>query len=390
MTRIAEIFTTFLQLGLVAFGGPVAHLGYFHRWFVDDRRWLTNETYTQMLALCQLLPGPTSSQTGFAIGIHRGGIAGGLAAWLGFTLPSAALMIAMGVGVGRLEGIDSAGWLAGLKLAAVAVVAHALYGTARQLCPDRSRQIIAATSALAVSIVPGAVGPFVVITGGAVAGLILFRPATAPYADPGGLISRSQATAALVFFALGLVALAGPFGVAPLYSALYQSGALVFGGGHVVLPLLDAGVVGPGLIEGNRFIAGYGAAQALPGPVFSFGGFLGASVMADTPIVAGLVATAVIFAPGLLLVVGLLPFWGAASRHPASRRALPGVNAAVVGLLAAVLWNPVITDSIHAFGDAFIALIALSLLSMTRTPPWAIVAGCALAGTGLGYWPSIA
>ncbi|RZU98158.1 chromate efflux transporter [Spiribacter vilamensis] len=390
MARIAEISTTFLQLGLIAFGGPVAHLGYFHRWFVEDRRWLDSETYTQTLALCQLLPGPTSSQTGFAIGLHRGGLAGGLAAWLGFTLPSAALMIGMGVGVGRLGGIDSADWLAGLKLAAVAVVAHALYGTARQLCPDRSRQLVAAASALAVSLIPGAVGPFMVIIGGAVAGLALFRPSPVPHADLGDSVSRWQAIAALAFFALGLLALAGPFGAAPLYSALYQSGALVFGGGHVVLPLLDASVVGPGLIDNNRFIAGYGAAQALPGPLFSFGGFLGASVMAETPVIAGLIATLVIFAPGLLLVIGLLPFWQSASRYPASRRALPGINAAVVGLLAAVLWDPVITDSIHAPGDVAIALIALALLSITRTPPWAVVAGCALAGAGLGYWPSMA
>ncbi|AGY92238.1 hypothetical protein SPICUR_06350 [Spiribacter curvatus] len=390
MTRIAEIFTIFLRLGLIAFGGPVAHLGYFHRWFVQDRRWLADATYSQTLALCQLLPGPTSSQTGFAIGLHRGGLMGGMAAWLGFTLPSATLMIAMGVGLSQLGGIDHAGWLTGLKLAAVAVVAHALYGMTRQLCPDRARQLIALASALAVSLVPGAVGPFVVIIGGAAAGLLLFQSAPAPHADLGGSVSRRQAIAALILFALGLLILTGPFGVAPLYSALYRSGALVFGGGHVVLALLEAGLVEPGLIDHDRFIAGYGAAQALPGPLFSFGGFLGASGVADAPVVSGLIATAAIFAPGLLLVVGLLPFWQAAGRYPASGRALPGVNAAVVGLLAAVLWDPVIITGISTISEAIIALIALALLSLTRTPPWAVVAGCALAGVALGYWPSIA
>ena len=390
MTPLTEIFATFLRLGLIAFGGPVAHLGYFHRWFVRDRRWLDDATYGQLLALCQMLPGPTSSQTGFAIGVERAGIAGGLAAWLGFTLPSAVIMIGLGMGMQHLGAFDSAGWLTGLKLAAVAVVAHALYGMARQLCPDWPRAGIAAASALAVSLAPAALGPFVVIIGGALAGLVLFPSPTSAHADLGARVTHRQALAALALFGMGLIALVGPFGLPPLWAVLYQSGALVFGGGHVVLPLLEGGLVAPGLIDANRFLAGYGAAQALPGPLFSFGGFVGAGVADQAPLLTGMLATVLLFAPGLLLVVGLLPFWQAAGRYPATGRALPGINAAVVGLLAAVLWDPVITSGIGSVADAGIALVALLALALTRTPPWAVVLGCALAGAGLGYLPSMA
>ena len=390
MSPLTEIFATFLRLGLIAFGGPVAHLGYFHRWFVRDRRWLDDATYGQILALCQMLPGPTSSQTGFAIGIERAGLAGGVAAWLGFTLPSATIMIALGIAIQHLGGIDSAGWLNGLKLAAVAVVAHALFGMARQLCPDWPRAGMAAASALMISLAPAAVGPFVVIIGGALAGVVLLPSPTSAPTDLGTRVTRRQAIAALGLFAVGLIALAGPFGIPSLWSVLYQSGALVFGGGHVVLPLLESGLVAPGLIDANQFLAGYGAAQALPGPLFSFGGFIGAGVANQAPLLAGLLATLLLFAPGLLLVVGLLPFWQAAGRYPVTGRALPGINAAVVGLLAAVLWDPIITSGISSLGDTGVALVALLALALTRTPPWAVVVGCALAGAGLGYLPSMA
>jgi chromate transporter len=390
MTALFELFTVFLRLGLIAFGGPVAHLGYFHRCFVRDRRWLDDATYGQIVALCQMLPGPTSSQTGFAIGIQRAGIAGGLAAWLGFTLPSALIMIALGAGLHHWGSVDAAGWLTGLKLAAVAVVAHALYGMARHLCPDRRRAGIAVASGLVISLAPGAIAPGVVIIGGALAGLALCPANPSTHADPGARISRRQGMIALALFAAGLIAVTGPLATAPLWSVLYQSGALVFGGGHVVLPLLETGLVGPGLIDANHFLAGYGAAQALPGPLFSFGGFLGAATIGQTPVLAGLLATSLLFAPGLLLVVGLLPFWQAAGRYPAVGRALPGINAAVVGLLAAVLWDPVITRGVDSPEQAGIAVIALLALALTRTPPWAVVAGCALAGAGSGYLPSIA
>jgi len=390
MTALFELFTVFLRLGLIAFGGPVAHLGYFHRCFVRDRYWLDDATYGQIVALCQMLPGPTSSQTGFAIGIQRAGIAGGLAAWLGFTLPSALIMIALGAGLHHWGSVDAAGWLTGLKLAAVAVVAHALYGMARHLCPDRRRARIAVASGLVISLAPGAIAPGVAIIGGALAGLALCPANPSTHADPGARISRRQGMIALALFVGGLIAVTGPLATAPLWSVLYQSGALVFGGGHVVLPLLETGLVGPGLIDANHFLAGYGAAQALPGPLFSFGGFLGAATIGQTPVLAGLLATSLLFAPGLLLVVGLLPFWQAAGRYPAVGRALPGINAAVVGLLAAVLWDPVITRGVDSPEQAGIAIIALLALALTRTPPWAVVAGCALAGAGSGYLPSIA
>lgn len=386
-----ELFTTFLRLGLIAFGGPVAHLGYFHRWFVEDRQWLDNQRYGQLLALCQMLPGPTSSQTGFAIGLQRAGIAGGIAAWLGFTLPSALLMIGLGVGITHLDPPVGADWLTGLKLAAIAVVAHALYGMVRQLCTTRVAVGIAACSMGVVSLLPSAAGPFVVIIGGALAGLALIQPSSAAQpVDSGTRITHTQGRIALGLFAAGLLLVFSLPALSPLWRVLYQSGALVFGGGHVVLPLLESGIVGNGLIDAERFIAGYGAAQALPGPLFAFGGFIGAGVMTHTPVIAGLIATVLIFAPGLLLVVGLLPVWQAASHYRPVRRAVPGINAAVVGLLAAALWDPVIVSGITRPVDVGIALTAFILLWRTPTPPWVIVPGCALASAALSYLPSIA
>ena len=381
MSRSGEIFWTFLRLGLIAFGGPVAHLGFFRRWLVDERGWLDDATYAQTLALCQMLPGPSSSQTGFAIGIHRGGIAGGIAAWIGFTLPSALIMIGLGVGVTALGGLTSAGWLAGLKLAAVAVVANALYGMARQLCPDAPRLGIAIVAGLGASLLPGAGGQIGMIALGALAALLLLeQPGAAAGALSAGL-SRRQGGIALGLFAAGLLALALPAGgAAELWGVLYRSGALVFGGGHVVLPLLETGLVAPGLIDENRFLAGYGAAQAIPGPIFSFGGYLGAQIMPAQALAAGLLATIVIFAPGLLLVAGVLPFWRDLSRLRRVRQALLGINAAVVGLVAAVLWDPILTRAIDSFSDGLIAALALGVLATSRLPAWAVVAGCALAG----------
>lgn len=379
MPQIGAIFWTFLRLGVIAFGGPVAHLAYFRRWFVQERRWLSDEAYAQTLALCQMLPGPSSSQTGFAIGIHRGGIAGGIAAWVGFTLPSALIMIGIGMGVTRLGGFADAGWLQGLKLAAVAVVANALVGMARQLCPDPPRIAIAGLATLGASLLPNVTGQVAMIGLGAVVALGLLTP---PAGTPGRLnvsISRRQGVLALALFAAGLLALSFS-GLSDLWAVLYRSGALVFGGGHVVLPLLETGLVAPGLIDGDRFLAGYGAAQAIPGPIFSFGGYLGAQIMPEQALRAGLLAIGVIFLPGLLLVAGLLPFWNALSGYRRVRQALLGINAAVVGLIAAVLWDPILMTGIRGATDGLIALLALAALATNRVPAWAVVGACALTG----------
>jgi len=389
MQRCGEIFWAFLRLGCIAFGGPVAHLGYYRRWFVEDRQWLSDATYAQLMALSHMLPGPSSSQTGFAIGVHRGGLAGGLAAWIGFTLPSALIMIAFGIGVMAFAGLENDGWLQGLKLAAIAVVANALYGMARQLCPDRPRALIALGAAVGVSLIPGIVGQIGVIAAGGLVALIVMPP-------PGGdevagvtPLSPRIGFAALTLFALGVLVIGLPvLNIAPTWTALYRSGALVFGGGHVVLPLLESGLVSPGIIESERFLAGYGLAQAVPGPVFTFGGYLGTQALPATPIVAGLIAVVTIFAPGLLLMAGLLPFWGYVNRTARAQQALLGINAAVVGLLAAVLWDPLLTGGIQQPSDAGIAIAALAALSLGRVPVYWVVAGCAALTQLITYLPS--
>lgn len=386
MSRSAEIFWAFFRLGLIAFGGPVAHLGYYRRWFVEDRQWLTDDAYAQLMALSHMLPGPSSSQTGFAIGLHRGGLVGGLAAWLGFTLPSALIMIGFGMGISAVEGLGSAGWLQGLKLAAIAVVAHALYGMARQLCPDRPRMLIAVGATIGASLLPGVAGQIGVIAAGGLLALALLPP---PMAQPGfsslGVSPRLGLTAIGLFgVTLILTGLPG-LPIDPLWPTLYRSGALVFGGGHVVLPLLESGLVAPGLIDGDRFLAGYGLAQAVPGPIFTFGAYLGTQAAPQAPLVAGLLAALVIFAPGLLLMAGLLPFWDRLSRYAHARQALLGINAAVVGLLAAVLWDPLLMGGIRHIADAAIVLAALAALAFARVPVYLVVAGCAVAGQVTGY-----
>jgi chromate transporter len=385
MAEAARIFWVFLRLGCVAFGGPVAHLAFFRRWLVEERRWLTDEAYTQTLALCQMLPGPSSSQTGFAIGIHRGGLIGGAAAWLGFTLPAAVLMITLGMGLTGLEAWQGGGWIDGLKLGAVAVVANALIGMAHQLCPDIRRAAIAALSAVGALLIPGVYGQLaMIVAGGVLAGFFLSPPATPP-TTLNVPISRRQGAGLLLIFGLGLAVFSlSALGQSPLWGVLYRSGSLVFGGGHVVLPLLESGLVAPGLIDSERFLAGYGAAQAIPGPVFSFSGFLGAQVMPQTPLMAGLLAVVLLFAPGLLLVAGLLPFWQTLGRYRAMRQALLGINAAVVGLIAAVLYDPILTRAVQGPGDAIIASVALLILARNRMPVYWMIAGCAIAG-GLAH-----
>ena len=388
---VGEVFAAFAKLGVTAFGGPVAHLGYFRSEFVERRGWLDDRTYGEYVALAQFLPGPASSQVGMALGAHRAGWLGGLAAWTAFTLPSALLMIAFAYGVVALGDLSAAGWLAGLKLVAVAVVIQALWQMANALCPDRPRAGLALGGAALALLAPLLVGSAVlgqvgaILLGGLI-GAVAFRR-EAPAADYGGL-AVGRATGALLlsaFFVLLLLvppltaALAdGPLAV---FDSFYRAGALVFGGGHVVLPLLQAETVPTGWVERDIFLAGYGAAQALPGPLFTFAAYLGAAKEgAPSGLLGGLVALAAVFLPGALLIFGVLPFWQSLRRKPAMAGAVTGANAAVVGILLAALYDPLWTATVTSAEDFVFLLAALALLMLVKTPPWAVVALGALAG----------
>jgi chromate transporter len=382
-----EVLLAFLKLGLTSFGGPVAHLGYFRTEFVERRRWLDDAAYSDLVALCQFLPGPASSQVGIALGLGRAGWAGSLAAWIGFTLPSAVAMILFAYGVGQWSGVAASGAVHGLQLVAVAVVAQALWGMARSLCPDGPRAGIAVLAALAVLTAPTAAGQVGAIVLGGLLGWALVRPAAVAAASHRACgVSRRTGLLLLLAFAVLLVALPAfaAAGGSTLQSALavfYQSGALVFGGGHVVLPLLQAGVVPPGWIDTDTFLAGYGAAQAVPGPLFTFAAFLGAAMPA--PLggwTGGLIALAAIFVPAWLLVVGALPFWEAIRSDATVRRAMAGANAAVVGVLGAALYDPVWTSAVHSRADFGLALAAFALLVQARVSPVLVVVAGALAG----------
>ena len=385
-----EVLGVFLRLGLTSFGGPAAHLGYFHAEFVRRRRWLGEQDYADLVALCQFLPGPASSQFGMAVGLGRAGWPGALAAWLGFTLPSALLLIAFALGARALEGPAATGVIHGLKVVAVAVVAQAVWGMSRSLCPDRPRAGIALAAAGVTTLLPGAGGQLGAIAlGGLVARWALPVPPLPAAQHPDYGVSRRQGAALLALCAGLLVALpllASLSGAAWLavVAVLFKAGALVFGGGHVVLPLLQAGVVPPGWVSEDVFLAGYGAAQAVPGPLFSFAAYLGAAM--GPPLggwAGGGLLLVAIFAPSFLLLAGVLPFWEALRHRDAIRRALAGVNAAVVGVLGATLHDPLWSGSIHGRADFCLALAAYGLLVVARVPPVAVVALCALAG-GLG------
>jgi chromate transporter len=386
MRSLLEVLAVATRLGLTSFGGPVAHLGYFRNEYVLRRRWVDEQTYADLVALCQFLPGPASSQLGIAIGILRAGLLGGFAAWVGFTLPSAVALVLFGLGIRGLD-LSDAGWLHGLKVAAVAVVAQAVWGMGRALCPDRERVTVAILAALVVSAWPTAGGQVLVIALAGVIGLRLFPEsgaAGAPVVKVG--LGRRLAVAALVVFFALLVALPALRYLAPaqpiaVFDSFYRAGALVFGGGHVVLPLLQAEVVPPGWVSNEQFLAGYGAAQAVPGPLFTFAAYLGA-VMEPRPNgwVGAALALAAIFLPAFLLVVGALPFWDALRARPAFQAALRGINAAVVGLLLAALYHPVWTSAIHAPSDFALALAAFGLLVWWRLPPWLVVAFAAAGG----------
>ena len=382
-----SVFLIFLRLGLTSFGGPIAHLGYFRDEFVTRRNWLTERSYADLVALCQFLPGPASSQVGMALGLSRSGYTGALAAWAGFTLPSAIALILVALGISSYGDAVSPGALHGLKVVAVAVVAQAVWGMARNLCPDALRVTIMAIAACVVLLVPTAVGQVGVIAAAGIAGLMLFKPIQASAHDPLPITVGHQAGVVWlsVFFALlvGLPILAEllPGHTVAMVDAFYRAGSLVFGGGHVVLPLLQAEVVPSGWVGNEAFLAGYGAAQAVPGPLFTFAAFLGASMStAPSGWIGGMLCLLAIFAPSFLLVVGALPFWEQLRRSVRAQAALAGVNAAVVGLLLAALYQPVWTSAIHRLQDFGLALVALVALVFWKVPPWLVVLGSGAAG----------
>ena len=390
MGKFWEILLVATRLGFTSFGGPIAHIGYFREEYVTRRKWLDEERFAELVALCQFLPGPASSQIGMAVGITRGGIIGGFAAWLGFTLPSAVALILFAYGVQELGAQASADWLHGLKIVAVAVVAFALWGMGRTLAPDRLRITIAVGAAIAVLLSGGIAAQLAVIAGGAVLGLVFLRSGE-PVTERGTtmLTARNGARlggAALIAFVLLLAVLpvvASLSGSMPVgvVDSFYRTGSLVFGGGHVVLPLLEAEVVPPGWVTKDEFIAGYGAAQAAPGPLFTFSAYLGASMEGLTPRwLGGLLALMAIFVPSFLLVAGVLPFWERVRGIARVRQGLMGVNAAVVGLLLAALYDPLWTSTITTPVDFAVAAGAFALLAFWHAPPWLVVLLTAIAG----------
>jgi chromate transporter len=384
-----SIFLVFLRLGCTSFGGPIAHFGYFRADLVAKRQWLTEASFADIVALCQFMPGPASSQAGMAIGLLRGGPLGMLAAWLGFTLPSALAMTAFAYGVGVMGDLSGAGWLRGLKLVAVAVVAQAVWGMARTLAPDRDRASLAVAACLICLAVPSSLGQIGAILLGAGLGTALLPRVATPRVESASVsvhIPRGVAIALLVAFfvlLLGLPWLADASGnpAIRVVDSFYRAGSLVFGGGHVVLPLLQASVVQPGWVDPDMFLAGYGAAQAMPGPLFTFAAFLGAvETSGPNGWIGALVATVSIFASSFLLVGGLMPFWDGLRHRPNVRAALRGVNAAVVGVLLAALFNPIWTGTIHGSADFGFALVAFLLLTVWKLPPWCVVAIGAFVG----------
>ncbi|MBI4185139.1 MAG: chromate efflux transporter [Proteobacteria bacterium] len=393
-----EVLGVYLKLGVTSFGGPVAHIGYYRQAFVVERRWIDERTFADLVALCQFLPGPASTQVSIAIGMMRAGLAGGLAAWAGFTLPSALLMLGFAYGVEAIGDTAGAGWLRGLKIVAVAVVAQAVWGMARSFCVGRTRASLALASAIVVLAwpaagralgLPEALGQIAAIALGGVAGWLLLEADDGAGGDHAGAsvrVGRGLALSSLVaFFGLlvGLPVAAGLIGWhgLALFDSFYRVGSLVFGGGHVVLPLLQAEVVSPGWVSTEGFLAGYGAAQAVPGPLFTFSAYLGAvSGPAPNGVAGGAIALVAIFAPSFLILIGVLPFWDDLRRRAGLKSALSGVNAAVVGLLLAALYTPVFTGAIRGAADAALGLGLFALLAVWRLAPWLVVVAAALAG----------
>jgi chromate transporter len=386
-SRALEVFLVFLKLGLTSFGGPVAHLGYFREEFVARRKWLDEASYVDIVALCQFLPGPASSQVGLAVGLSRAGYPGALAAWTGFTLPSAVALMLFAYGVEAITGVAASAWMHGLKIAAVAVVALAVLGMMRSLAPDRERATLAVAAACIDLATPTSLGQISAIVLGGLAGIAFLREdgATKPSFSIPLTVTRVHGTVALLLFfglliALPLAASAGGSLSLQLFDSFYRSGSLVFGGGHVVLPLLQAEVVPRGWVTNDAFLAGYGAAQAVPGPLFTFSAYLGTVIGGWRMGVLCLIA---VFLPSFLLVIGAMPFWEALRKGTIAQAALKGVNAAVVGLLLAALYHPVWTAGITGAKDFALAIVAFLLLFMWKTPPWLVVILSAVAAGAL-------
>ncbi len=385
-----DVFRVCLRLGLTSFGGPIAHLGYYHAEYVERRRWLDERSFADLVALCQFLPGPASTQVSIGVGLLRAGLAGALAAWVGFTLPSALLMIGFGYGVDALGGALGSGWLHGLKVVAVAVVAQAVLTMMRALAPDKERATLAVVATAIVLAVPTALGQIAAIALGALVGAVFFR-GEAKRIDARLPLAGSRATGAVLLAAFFVLLIGLPFAAdhvpsqaLKLFDAFYRAGSLVFGGGHVVLPLLQASVVPPGWVSNDQFLAGYGAAQALPGPLFTFAAYLG-TVTHQPPNgwVGGAICLIAIFLPSFFLVVGVLPFWDHLRRLPIAQSVLRGVNAAVVGLLLAALYRPVWTSAIATPADFALAAAGFLLLFMWKVPPWLVVLLSALGGAAI-------
>jgi chromate transporter len=387
--RVTEVFLIYLKLGCTSFGGPVAHLGYFQKELVEKRGWISLEAFTELVALSQSLPGPASSQVGYGIGLIRAGVPGGVAAWLGFTLPSALLMLAVAAGSIAFTSRTAVGFLHGLQLAAVAVVAQAVLTMQRSQAPDRPRFLIAfAAVLLLLTPIPDAT--LFAILLGAAAGLALKENNTDPGMEellPPVSFRTAGIVAAVAFcllLAASLVLAIGSLNSVSLFATFYRTGALVFGGGHVVLPLLESSTVCRGWIPQETFLAGYGAAQALPGPLFAYSAFLGAAVHPNAhPFLNGIVALVGIFLPGLLLITAILPFWSVVRNGKRVRRALRGINAAVVGILVAALYHPIWTSSVRSASDFALALGAFTALVQWKAPPWAVVLTAGLTGVAI-------
>ncbi|GIQ62755.1 chromate transporter [Paenibacillus cisolokensis] len=383
---LLEVFAVSTKLGLTSFGGPIAHLGYFHDEYIRRRKWMDERSYADLVALCQFLPGPASSQVGIGIGIIRAGLLGGLTAWLGFTLPS---VIALVLFAFLLQGFDigHAGWIHGLKIVAVAIVAQAVLGMGQKLTPDRNRATIAIVAASVTLLWQTAFSQVLLIVLAGAAGLLLYRKTTIPETPNLSVpVSRSFAVVCLTLFfglliVLPLLRQFGALDWLALFDSFYRAGSLVFGGGHVVLPLLEREVVPTGWISKEDFLAGYGAAQAVPGPLFTFAGYLGAMI---SGVKGALIATAAIFLPAFLLITGALPFWNALRKSPKVQGALVGINAAVVGILLAALYNPLWTTAILAPADFALVSILFLMLVFWKLPPWVVVITGAIGGTLIG------
>ena len=385
-----EVLWVAMRLGLTSFGGPIAHLGYFHEEYVKRRKWIDEQSYADLVALCQFLPGPASSQVSIAIGIARAGLPGGFAAWLGFTMPSAVALIAFAFGIGALASAADAGWLHGLKVVAVAVVAQAVLGMARSLCPDRERATLAILASIVALTWPTAVGQLSSIAIAGVVGSIIFpTTVSASLSHMRFPVEKRTGIAAWIIFLTLLIGLpllrqVVPIHALEVFDSFFRAGSLVFGGGHVVLPLLQAEVVGPGWVTNEQFVAGYGAAQAVPGPLFTFAAYLGALMGTEPNGWTGAFLTLVaIFLPSFLLVTGALPFWDRLRSVPVFQSALKGVNAAVVGLLLTALYTPVWTSAIHSPADFGLGLVAFGLLMFWQWPPWLVVVLTAIGGEAI-------